>query len=178
MFKRSTAMTLLLCFFASTVLVLAKKPPAKKKPAPPRNVDITKQAREWSSKKYAAPPTQFRRGHVKPKTFPAKAIQQTKTGFAVQLPSRAPIAAGGYLFLATLNGDLLQLEQKRGKIVKSWKINAPIRQQPIIMHGRIFVGTANGKIIMLDTKNPKLTGWSAWGGNSAHTGVIDENASK
>src|SRR4029077_14231080 len=40
---------------------------------------------------FAAPPTQFRGGHVVSKKLDAKAIQKTETGFSIKLPSGAPI---------------------------------------------------------------------------------------
>src|SRR6266851_4394463 len=56
----------------------------------PKNA-ITAQVREMNSDKFAAPPTQFRTGHVNPKKLDAKAIQKTQTGFTIKLPSGAPI---------------------------------------------------------------------------------------
>jgi outer membrane protein assembly factor BamB len=57
----------------------------------PEKGDITAKVREMNSDKYAAPPTQFRPGHVEKKALDAKATQKTDTGFVIQMPSGAPI---------------------------------------------------------------------------------------
>src|SRR5262249_40948721 len=49
-----------------------------------------------------------------------------------------PAAAGGQVFLATLNGEVLQLDPASGKVTKSYKVGAAVRQQPAIVGGRIF----------------------------------------
>jgi outer membrane protein assembly factor BamB len=89
-----------------------------------------------------------------------------------------PAAAGGQLFLATLNGAVLQLDPTNGKVTKTHKVGAAVRQQPAIVGGRIFVGTQDGKLVVIDTGDRKLTGWTTWGGNSAHTGAIPAGAKK
>jgi outer membrane protein assembly factor BamB len=82
-----------------------------------------------------------------------------------------PAAAGGMLFLVTLDGRVLQIEPKDGKVLKTYKVGHQTRFQPAIDSGRIFVGTQNGKVVCIDTSDRKLTGWACWGGNAAHTGV-------
>jgi outer membrane protein assembly factor BamB len=82
-----------------------------------------------------------------------------------------PAAAGGQLFLATLSGEVLQIDPKTGKVAKTYKIGSPTRFQPIIEGGRIYVGTQDGKIVCLDSGDQRLTGWPCWGGNAAHTGL-------
>jgi outer membrane protein assembly factor BamB len=59
--------------------------------AVPVDEDITAAAKEWNTAKYAAPPTEFRAGHVTPRKLDAKAVQKTALGFTVQLPSKAPV---------------------------------------------------------------------------------------
>src|SRR3954469_22388353 len=55
------------------------------------SVDITEQVRELNSSKYAAPPTEFRRGKVTPQQLDPKLVEKTDTGFTIQLPSKAPV---------------------------------------------------------------------------------------
>ena len=86
-----------------------------------------------------------------------------------------PAAAGGQIFLATLKGEVLQLEPAKGTINKRYPIGAALRFQPTIEDGRIYVGTQNGQIFCVDTGDRKLTGWSTWGGNAAHTGILTAN---
>jgi outer membrane protein assembly factor BamB len=83
-----------------------------------------------------------------------------------------PAAAGGQLFLATLKGDVLQMRPSDGKVVKTYAVGSPVRQQPAVVGGKIFVGTEDGKLVVIDTGDKKLTGWATWGGNSAHSGTI------
>lgn len=85
-----------------------------------------------------------------------------------------PAAAGGQLILATLQGEVLQLDPKEGKVVKTYKVGAQVRFQPAVEGGRIYVGTQDGKVICIDTGDRKLTGWPCWGGNAAHTGLPQE----
>src|SRR4051812_6844336 len=68
----------------------AKDAPGKDKKEPEKT-DITARVREMNSDRYGAPPTTFRTGHVNPKALDAGAVKQTKGGFTIQLPSRAPI---------------------------------------------------------------------------------------
>ena len=79
-----------------------------------------------------------------------------------------PIHAGGQILVSTLNGEVLQLEPEKGEVVATHKIGHQLRFPPIVNEGRIYVGTQNGKVICIDTKDTKLTGWTTWGGNSAH----------
>jgi outer membrane protein assembly factor BamB len=83
-----------------------------------------------------------------------------------------PAAAGGSIFVSTLEGKVIQMEPEKGKIQKTWKVGAPIRSQPAIEGGRIYVGTQNGKVICIDTGDARLTGWSTWGANAAHTNLL------
>ncbi|MCA9070091.1 MAG: PQQ-binding-like beta-propeller repeat protein, partial [Planctomycetaceae bacterium] len=82
-----------------------------------------------------------------------------------------PVVAGGQLFVATLAGEVLQLDPKTGKINARFQAGGPIRSQPVVEGGRIFVGTQNGKVVCLNTQNSKYTGWPMWGKNAAHTAV-------
>lgn len=82
-----------------------------------------------------------------------------------------PAAAGDHLILATLKGEVHQMDPAKGKVTRTWKLGAQTRFQPAIEGGRIYVGTLDGKVICLDTKDATLTGWPCWGGNPAHTGL-------
>jgi outer membrane protein assembly factor BamB len=82
-----------------------------------------------------------------------------------------PAAAGGFLFLVTLKGEVLQMDARVGKIVKTWKVGDQVRAQPAVENGKIYVGTQNGKVVCIDTGDAKFTGWPCWGGNAAHTGL-------
>jgi Ca-activated chloride channel family protein len=85
-----------------------------------------------------------------------------------------PVAAGGMLFLTTLQGDVLQMDPKEGKVVKTYKVGHETRFQPVVEAGRIYVGTQDGKVVCVDTGNKAFTGWSCWGANPAHTGIVKD----
>jgi Ca-activated chloride channel homolog len=84
-----------------------------------------------------------------------------------------PAAAGGRIFLSTLEGNVVQMDPAKGAIEKSYKIGSPLRSQPAIVDGRLYVGTQDGRIVCVDTGNRAFTGWSTWGANSRHTNVVD-----
>ncbi len=83
----------------------------------------------------------------------------------------APVAAGGYVFIATAAGKLLQIDSQAGKTVKSYEIGSPLRFPPAIQDGRIYVGTQDGKLVCIDTRNVDLTGWPMLGGDAARQNV-------
>jgi Ca-activated chloride channel homolog len=85
-----------------------------------------------------------------------------------------PAAAGGQIFLATLEGEVLQLEPTKGTVAHRYPVGAALRFQPTIQDGRIYVGTQDGQVVCIDTGDKKLTGWSTWGGNAAHTGIREK----
>jgi outer membrane protein assembly factor BamB len=89
-----------------------------------------------------------------------------------------PAAAGGQLFLTTLQGEVLQMDPNQGKVTKTYQVGSQVRFQPAIEGGRIYIGTQDGKVVCVDTGDAKLTGWPCWGGNAAHTGLPQQKAGK
>lgn len=85
----------------------------------------------------------------------------------------SPAAAGGSLFVATLDGSVLRIDEQSGKVVKTYRVGSPVRSQPAIVDGRIYVGTTDGKLVVIDTGERDLTGWTAWGGDAQHSGTAD-----
>jgi outer membrane protein assembly factor BamB len=68
--------------------------PAKKKQGPSdpaEPVDLLADVRRWNSDQFAAPRTEFRQGHVKPRRLDAKALTKAEAGFTIKLPSGTPI---------------------------------------------------------------------------------------
>jgi outer membrane protein assembly factor BamB len=92
---------------------------------------------------------------------------QEKAGGFLGTP---PVVAGKSIFVATLSGQILQIDPKTGKQIKSYEVGAPVRFQPVVQDGFIYVGTQDGRLVAIDTKNKELTGWPMWGGDAAHTG--------
>jgi Ca-activated chloride channel homolog len=84
-----------------------------------------------------------------------------------------PAAAGGYLFLTTLEGEVLQVDPENGKVAKTYKVGSAVRSQAAIDGGRIYVGTQDGKLVCIDTGDSRFTGWATWGANMAHTNIVE-----
>ena len=89
----------------------------------------------------------------------------------------SPVAAGGSLFIATLDGRLLEVDAQKGKVLRTFALGHPVRMQPAIHDGRAFIGTQDGRLLVIDLGDAKYRGWTTWGGNSQHTGVIESKAS-
>ncbi|MBN9120356.1 MAG: PQQ-binding-like beta-propeller repeat protein [Planctomycetes bacterium] len=70
---------------------LPTAPMPKVVPEAMQDKDITADVKDWNSAKFAEPPSKFRAGHVKSRSFDEKAVQKTADGFTVQLPSKAPV---------------------------------------------------------------------------------------
>jgi outer membrane protein assembly factor BamB len=98
----------------------------------------------------------------------AQILQLTTGLLLLAFPTRC---AGSDVFLATLKGEVLQIDPSTGKLRKSYPVGSPVRFQPVIEGGRIYVGTQDGRVACIETGDAKLTGWSMWGGNAAHRGV-------
>ncbi len=84
----------------------------------------------------------------------------------------APAFAGGQLFLATVEGEVLQVDPEKGGVTKSHKVGSQVRSQPAIEGGRIYVGTQDGKVVCINTGDARYTGWPTWGANMAHTNLV------
>jgi outer membrane protein assembly factor BamB len=107
-------------------------------------------------------------------TFKLEGDLKTEGGFL----AAPPAAAGGQLFLATLNGEILQMDPAKGKVVQRHKVGSQVRFQPAIEGGKLYVSTQDGKVVCIDAGDKKFTGWPCWGGNAAHTGLREEKADK
>jgi outer membrane protein assembly factor BamB len=83
----------------------------------------------------------------------------------------APVPAGDHLLLATLEGNVLRVDPKTGKVHHRYEIGSPMRFSPAVDGGRIYVGTQDGRVVCIDTGDASVTGWPMWGGNAAHTGA-------
>jgi len=82
-----------------------------------------------------------------------------------------PANAGNRLFVATLKGEVLQVDPDNGTVEKRYAAKHPLRWQPAVDRGNIYVGSQNGHVVCFKTGNASFTGWSTWGANPAHTGI-------
>jgi outer membrane protein assembly factor BamB len=83
-----------------------------------------------------------------------------------------PAMAGGMIFVVTLQGEVLQMDPKDGKVAKTYQVGHQARFQPAVEGGKIYVGTQDGKVVCINAGDAKFTGWACWGANAAHTGVV------
>ncbi len=84
----------------------------------------------------------------------------------------APLAAGGRVLVATLKGEILELDPVKGAVRKRHAVGGSVRSQPVVDGGWIFVGTDDGRLVAIDTHDRTLTGWPMWGGDAARTGAV------
>lgn len=80
-----------------------------------------------------------------------------------------PIYANGYIIIATLKGEVLIFDEKKGELFKKYQIKDAVRYQPVVDKGWIFVTTVNSRMYAINTGNPSITGWNMWGANAART---------
>ncbi|MEM0915506.1 MAG: PQQ-binding-like beta-propeller repeat protein [Planctomycetota bacterium] len=59
-----------------------------------------------------------------------------------------PAVAGDAVVVATLAGELIQLDAETGDIEGRVAIGHPVRSKPTIADGRVFLGTENGRLVM------------------------------
>lgn len=92
--------------------------------------------------------------------------------FNNKLDSKVMMAfAGKYLLFTENNAKLNLINPSNGKIMKTYKLSAPITSEPAIYNGWIYCGTENGSFIALNTKDKAITGWNQFGMNGAHNPV-------
>lgn len=83
----------------------------------------------------------------------------------------APLAAGGRVLVATLKGEILELDPAKGAVQKRHAVGGTVRSQPVVDAGWIFIGTDDGRLVAIDTKDRTLTGWPMWGGDAGRAGI-------
>lgn len=72
------------------------------------------------------------------------------------------------MYLCSVTGHVVALDQKSGKSVFTYALNRPVAFQPALAGGNVYLGTTNGMVICLKTGQPDADGWYAWGGNAQH----------
>ena len=81
-----------------------------------------------------------------------------------------PSPAGNKLYVATVEGNILVLDQATGELEKKIAIGTPMRFQPALSGGWLYVGTTTGELIALDLNDSSADHWTMWGGSPSHNG--------
>jgi outer membrane protein assembly factor BamB len=72
------------------------------------------------------------------------------------------------LYLCSVTGHVLALDQKTGASVFAYALKRPVAFQPALAGGNVYLGTTDGLVICLKTGLPDADGWHAWGRNAQH----------
>ena len=159
---------------AATLLV-GDKPPTKsqakqKVDAPPKEIDITKQAQQYNSAKYASPPTKFRPGHVTPRKLPKGALKKEKNGFVIQLPSKAPIPTPAvyqdkvYVSGGFHSKEFYCINAISGELEWGFNLDDDGPSSAAVEDGVVVYNTESCTIFAHDAETGKLL-WSFWLGD-------------
>ncbi|HJZ57071.1 MAG TPA: PQQ-binding-like beta-propeller repeat protein, partial [Gemmataceae bacterium] len=145
-------------------------PKAKAADKPPPDADITKDVRAWNSDKFASPPTQFRQGHTTPRQLDPKAITKKTDGFAVQLPSGAPIptpsVCDGKVFVSGgfHSREFYCLDAKTGALVWAIDLDDDGPTAAACADGVCVFNTESCTLFAVDAKTGQHL-WSHWLGD-------------
>lgn len=80
-----------------------------------------------------------------------------------------PIAVGGKVVVACMDGALRVFDPANGRILTSYVTGRNHRQQPIAIKGNFYAPCTDGRLAVIQTKDKTIDGWPCWGGNMART---------
>lgn len=89
-------------------------------------------------------------------TIPDKVKQTWEFKDRAPTISTAPIAVGGHVYVAGLDGVVRALDAKNGKVKWSAYTGGPVRYPPSVANGRVFVGSADGWVYCFDAAGGSL----------------------
>jgi outer membrane protein assembly factor BamB len=125
---------------------------------------------EMNGDKYGRPSRQFRKGHVTKRTLDAAAIQKTKTGFVVTLPSRAPVATPAvykgkiYVSGGFRSKEFYAFEATTGKLTWGASLDDDGPSAPACDRGICVFNTESCTIFAVDADTGEQL-WSWWLGD-------------
>jgi outer membrane protein assembly factor BamB len=180
MARRTLPLALALAVLATGLFALqGQEPKSAVKPAKPDKkdaaqaeaaTDLLTTAKEWNSAKFASPPTTFRKGHVKPRALPARAVAATKNGFVVSLPSKAPIPTPSvyqgkvYVSGGFHSKEYYCFDANNGKLVWGVNLDDDGPTSAVCGNGTVVFNTESCTIFALDARTGKQL-WSWWLGD-------------
>lgn len=80
-----------------------------------------------------------------------------------------PIAVGGKVVVACMDGALRAFDPATGRILTNYVTGRNHRQQPIAMKGSFYAPCTDGRLAVIQTKDKAIDGWPCWGGNLGRT---------
>ena len=60
-----------------------------------------------------------------------------------------PVWSGGDLFVATVVGDVLQIDAASGAVKARHEVGSELRYPPVVAEGRLYVSTQDGKVVCI-----------------------------
>lgn len=131
--------------------------------------EITEQAREMNSSKFAAPPKQFRPGHANRSQRQVK-LDRQKNGFSIQFPSGAPIATPtvyqGKLYVSGgfRSREYYCFDAKTGDLLWTVDLSDDGPSLAVCEDDIVVFNTESCTLFALDAKTGKHL-WSHWLGD-------------
>lgn len=138
--------------------------------APPLGESLLETYVEMNSDKYAAPPSDFRKGHVSPRALAASAVERTESGFTVRLPSGAPLTTPAvyrdrvYVSGGFRSKEFYAIEAKSGKPAWGIALDDDGPSSPACRDDICVFGTESCTLFAVNANTGALL-WSWWLGD-------------
>lgn len=146
------------------------QPGPAKKPAAAKDVDLKPWLEKINAAPYPAPPSTFRKGHVSPRLLAKGALTQSQTGFAIQLPSKAPLPtpayADGKLYVSGgfHSKEFYCFDAATGALVWGVTLDDDGPSSAVLADGVVVFNTESCTTFALDAKTGAQL-WSHWLGD-------------
>ncbi|MFT7581414.1 MAG: outer membrane protein assembly factor BamB, partial [Myxococcota bacterium] len=140
------------------------------KPKAPLGEDITAAYIAMHDGTYAAPPTEFRSGHVSPKGFAGEHVTATDNGFRIRFPSKAPIVTPAvYDTKVVVSGgfrskEMYAFDARTGAPAWGAALDDDGPSAPACAEGLCAFNTESCTLFVVDAATGKMR-WSKWLGD-------------